>query len=69
VNRFQNLVKHLLPTRELKIRFEADIKLYLILNYNTADPEGKVIDWQKVVCHTLINLVPFELENVYENND
>ncbi len=60
VNRFQNLVKYLLPTRELRKRFETDNKLYLIHNYNTADPEDKIIDWQKVVCHTLINLVPFE---------
>jgi hypothetical protein len=59
VRSFINLTKFLLPAPELRVRFESDVKLYLMNNYNTVDPEEKSIDWQKVVCHTLINLVPF----------
>ncbi len=59
VRRFINLTKFLLPTPELRVIFVSHVKLYLVHNYNTVDPEEKSIDWQKVVCHTLINLVPF----------
>jgi hypothetical protein len=63
VRRFVNLVKFLLPTKDLRDNFDSNLNKYILHNYQTTLRDDPKIDWQKVVCNTLIDLI-FQTEEV-----
>jgi hypothetical protein len=67
IDKFTNLIKFLLPTKDLRARFDPTLNKYLFFNYQTTVRNHPNIDWQKVACHTLIDLISQTKENLNES--